>query len=305
MDAKKEYIERINRVVDHIKANLVRNISVSELADVAAFSEFHFHRIFKAFTGESVNRYITRLRLQNAAHYLITNKQKNITEVAIDCGFSSSANFTKAFKKLYDVSPSDYRTDFENSRIGKAESRNGKDIFSPGGYIDCVDNNLSKEIEMKVNVKEMQPVTVAFIRFFNGYDPKGISEVWRELKVWATARDLLKEDTLLIGLGLDNPEVTDPEKCRYDACISVSPDTETGGAVGMQEIAGGKYAVGEFEGEIQQLAKFYHDIYASWLPENGYVPDCKPPFEIYHDNGIEKDGKTIYRMDICIAVRPL
>ena len=101
---RQEYIARINRVIDHIEADLVGDISLSRLAKVANFSEFHFHRIFRAMVGETLHQFVQRLRLERAASQLVSNPLTPITNIALDCGFSSSAAFSRAFKDGFSMS---------------------------------------------------------------------------------------------------------------------------------------------------------------------------------------------------------
>jgi AraC family transcriptional regulator len=86
--ARNEYMARINRVIDHIDRNIGKDLSLEELARVAHFSRFHFHRIFHALVGETLNTFIQRLRLERAANQLTDNPKKSITAVGLDCGFS-------------------------------------------------------------------------------------------------------------------------------------------------------------------------------------------------------------------------
>ena len=65
-----EYEKRVNRVIDHIRAHLADELSLAALARVAAFSPFHFDRVFKAITGETLFGFIQRLRIERAANAL-------------------------------------------------------------------------------------------------------------------------------------------------------------------------------------------------------------------------------------------
>ena len=94
-----EYIVRINRVIDYIEKHLDTELTLDTLAGVANFSSFHFHRIFRAIVGETLNAYIRRLRVEKAVSQLVNNPGKTITEIALDCGFSGSAS-PKLSKKL-------------------------------------------------------------------------------------------------------------------------------------------------------------------------------------------------------------
>jgi AraC family transcriptional regulator len=108
MQANGEYTQRIDRVIDYLRGNLDRPVKLAELADVACFSEFHFHRIFKAVSGEPLNSFTNRLRLEKAAR-LLRYSGKSLTDIALDCGYSSSSTFSRAFRSGYDTSPSQFR----------------------------------------------------------------------------------------------------------------------------------------------------------------------------------------------------
>ena len=85
--ANSEYTRRIDRVIDYLRANLDRPVKLKELAKVACFSEFHFHRIFGAVAGETLNQFTNRLRLEKAAR-LLRFSQQSLTDIALECGFS-------------------------------------------------------------------------------------------------------------------------------------------------------------------------------------------------------------------------
>src|SRR5215510_11855422 len=114
------YAQRINRVIDYLRENLDRQVKLEELAKVACFSEFHFHRIFSAVSGETLNSFTNRLRLEKAAR-LLRYSDQSLTDIALDCGFSSSATFSRAFRTGYETSPSQFRNSgaIKNSKICK------------------------------------------------------------------------------------------------------------------------------------------------------------------------------------------
>ena len=118
--ANGEYAQRINRVIDYLRGNLDRQVKLEELAKVACFSQFHFHRIFRAVSGETLNNFTNRLRLEKAARHLRFS-DRSLTDIALDCGFSSSATFSRAFRSGYDTSPSQFRKsgEIKKSKICK------------------------------------------------------------------------------------------------------------------------------------------------------------------------------------------
>ena len=122
-----EYIRRINLVINYIDQNYAGDITLSTLANIASFSEFHFHRIFSSVVWASLYKYIQRVRLEKSAHTLRYDRSKPITDIALDCGFSSSSVFARAFKDYYGMSASQWRK---------------------GGYVDYPNNFKDGTIEL-------------------------------------------------------------------------------------------------------------------------------------------------------------
>ena len=99
------YCRRVNRVIDYIKDNLTEPLPIEKLARLAHFSPFHFHRIFRAFVGEPLHAFIRRLRLEKAAFRMLHGPKATLTAIALQSGFASSSDFSRAFKQIYGFSP--------------------------------------------------------------------------------------------------------------------------------------------------------------------------------------------------------
>jgi AraC family transcriptional regulator len=131
-----EYVARINRVMDHVDGHLGDPLTLDELAGVAAFSPFYFHRIFAALVGETPAQYVRRLRVERAAQQLVAAPRKPITQVALDCGFSGSAPFARAFKETLGMSASEWRRTMGPRSCGgtnaPAGAQDRKDRQAPG-----------------------------------------------------------------------------------------------------------------------------------------------------------------------------
>jgi AraC family transcriptional regulator len=161
---------------------------------------------------------------------------------------------------------------------------------------------------MNVDVKNLPGYHVAYVRVLDGYQSQKIKPAFQKVLAWAGARDLLGPQTLVLGVSLDNPEVTPADKCRYDACVTVPPATKGEGEIGVYDIAAGKYAVYRVEGDYakihEQLGKAWDALMGDWFPDSGYQPDDRPCFEIYHETEAQmKAGQ--YIVDICEPVKPL
>ena len=95
------------RVLDYIAANIGDDITLVNLAGIAGYSLFHFARKFTLAMGISPNRYISRIRLDNAMAELAAGKLP-LAEIALNPQFSSQASFTRAFHRATGMTPKEY-----------------------------------------------------------------------------------------------------------------------------------------------------------------------------------------------------
>jgi AraC family transcriptional regulator len=175
---------RINCVIDYIAANLDKDLSLEELAGVAHFSPFHFHRIFSAMVGETLNSFIQRLRVEKAASKLVSNPRQSITEIALECGFSGSSTFARVFKETFQMSASEWRSgehikDSKNRKTDGKENQSvgniGQDFevrsyYTPGTLKQIWRIEMkNKEIQTDVEVKEIPEMHIAYIRHIGPY----------------------------------------------------------------------------------------------------------------------------------------
>jgi AraC family transcriptional regulator len=319
---RQEYISRINRVIDYVETNIDKDLSLTNLARVANFSQFHFHRIFRAMVGETLNGFIQRIRLEKAASRLLDHPKDSITEIALDCGFSGSATFARAFRERYQMSASQWRSDgyIHKSKNRKTNSKNGqaigkrrKDVDVPSYYVDGQTQTLIWRMKMKnkeqikVEVKEMPELNVAYVRHIGPY--KGDSQLFEglvgKLMKWAGPRGLLRfPETQVLTVYHDDPKITDEDKLRTSACITVPQDTPVDGEVGKMAIPGGKFAVASFEIASDEFEEAWNTLMGGWMPESGFQPDDRLCYELcLNDPKEHPDNKHI--VDICVPVKPL
>lgn len=114
--SRQSYIRLINKTEDYIEQHLKEPLSLKLLAKNAHLSEFHFHRIFKRYSEETVNEFVTRFKLERAAIFLCVNPRVSITTIAMEYGYNDSSSFSRTFKKHFGVSPINYRKQQELSR---------------------------------------------------------------------------------------------------------------------------------------------------------------------------------------------
>jgi AraC family transcriptional regulator len=307
-----EYRTRINRVIDHIGAHLDGGLRLEELARVACFSPFHFHRIFAALAGETLGDHIRRRRLEAAAILLRDRPDLPVTEIALRCGFGSSAAFARAFRQRFAMSASGWRQGGHRKggntqrKAGQARRNRGKDGSRDPWYTPAVNVNKQqrqRRKDVKVEIRQLPGYHVAYMRHIGPYGP-AVSAHWKKLNTWAGARDLSGPGSVKLGISHDDPSITPPDKCRYDACVRVPDGFREQPGVNVADIPGGRYAVLRFRGTDREIGGAWTAIYRDWLPGSGYQCDDRPCFELYGDEHQCLPGGR-WECDICIPVRPL
>ncbi|NNF00977.1 MAG: AraC family transcriptional regulator [Pyrinomonadaceae bacterium] len=298
LDSKSIYTERIDRVTDYMRSHLDRSSSLDELAGVAYLSSFHFHRIFTAITGETVNAFTNRLRLEKAARLLKYSKN-SLTEIALNCGFSSSSTFSRSFKKYFGLAPSEYRKTgvIENSKICK-------DFHPVEEYvIPMSDEEL--ETRFPVEIRRFPERRVVFIRVIDAYGEDRVLRAFERLVKWAKEQEFFETGTFF-GMSLDDPQVTPAEKYRYEVCLTVagSARLDLDPEISEMTLPALDYAVTRVSGDIKIVATATEYLFNKWLINSRFEPEHQPALEIFLDKESVCNWEH-FDLDLCVPVRPL
>ncbi len=271
----RDYKQRMLRVLLHIQHHLDDPLSLDELAGVAYFSPYHFHRVFKGMIGETVKGHIRRLRLERAAGRLKLSPQP-VTRIAFEAGYDTHEAFTRAFKAAFGLAPLHFRS--ANGGATAVPAPSGVH-YREGTETRNFKTGRSGLQTMNVQIKRIQPMRVAFMRHVGPYSEVGAT--WDRLLPILGKEGFLGGDAAILGVCYDDPEVTPPEKIRYDACVTVDEQFAPAGDVGVQTIPGGDHAVTTHIGPYHTLGKTYARLLGQWLPRSACHLGSSPCFEIY------------------------
>jgi AraC family transcriptional regulator len=253
------YHERISLVLLHIQRNLDAPLSLDELADVAHFSPFHFHRVFRGMVGESVKEHVRRLRLERAAQQLRAT-DRSVLDVALEAGYETHESFTRAFAEAFRMPPSEFRKNHEAAFEARLAS-----------------GTASRASEFRL--QRLDSLRVVYIRHVGPYNEVG--KAWSKLFPWAGMQGLLGPGTRMLGISHDDPDITPPDKLRYDAALTVSRPVAPSGEIGVQEVPAGEYAVALHAGPYHFLSDSYAELAGRWLPGTGRELLGAPAIEFY------------------------
>lgn len=275
------YVQKINKAIDYIEVNYDKKLTTKELAKVSAFSEYHFHRLFKLITGETVNNYIKRLKMGKAKRNLVINSEA-ITDIALNYGYNSSANFARDFKSFHNITASSVR-------------KQKKDLVSKKTH-----NKIESKLEF-LGIELLEKRFVIYKRISTGYNTVTVKKAFSDLLDFIHKNKIEYKDVTSIGIGYDDPDFIDPEKCRYDACISIDEkyklDVEY---FNKREFDPGKCAIYIFEGRAEDFAVAWDYIFKEWINSCKYTLGESPHFEEYLMS--ERYAEGYFKAKLCLPV---
>jgi AraC family transcriptional regulator len=289
-----EYAHRIDRVIDYLRENLDRPVTLGELANVACFSEFHFHRIFRAVSGETLNNFTNRLRLEKAAR-LLRYSDQSLTDIALDCGFSSSATFSRAFRSGYDTSPSQFR---KSGEIKK--SKICKELFPEDEY-GLPMSAEEKRATFPVRLIDIPERQVAYIRVTNAFELDRVLVALKTVIEWAKSQDIFSQG-ILFGMTVDDPHVTPKRLYRYELCLASSSPFECMEGMSKLKMPAMRYATIKVCGDIHKVATAWDYLYRDWLINSAYEPEHAPALEVFLDKDSAMDWSH-FELELCLPVR--
>lgn len=286
------YLSRIEKVQDYVLKYMDQKLLISDLAHVAHFSSFHFHRVFQAIMNESVNQYITRTKLEKATQKL-SYTNKSIQDIALEYGFSSVATFSRSFKQYFDCSPTQYRKHglSKKSKICKNAPNKPEYIY-----------NMNEK--RTVIIKELEFKKLAYITVYDSFKEGKVLNNLHALLNWAKETNFYEKGEL-IGMSLDDIMVTPKEKYRYLIAITIDEAQEVQHPViKTMEIPKSKYATLNVEGNLTNVGNAWHYLYTQWLINSDYEPNHLYAFEKFLNK--EKAGDwSHFQLEIALPIKKL
>jgi AraC family transcriptional regulator len=271
-----DYVERVNRAIDHVVSNLAHSLTLEEVSKAAGFSPFHFHRVFKAFLGETLSQFVKRQRLERALFLMSHAPRQSLTDVAMECGFSSSSDFSRSFKQHYGLPPSTFDIEaFRSSRREEMERVLASQIGS--NHVTTLPAGQNPD-GFEAKLRDLPARTVAYIRVLEPFREGVAQAACERLLAWAIKRGLA--DGQWLGYMWDEPEIVALADCRYDVALIVD-DVEPEGEIGRFDFPPMRVAEVVLSGDLALEARAIDWLYRTWLPHSGYVPDNQPAFEAW------------------------
>ncbi|NNU34808.1 AraC family transcriptional regulator [Mucilaginibacter sp. S1162] len=265
----REHQQRIEAVIDHILKNAHRAVSLRELAEIAHYSPFYFQKLFKEFTGESPKQFTIKVRLETALLFLIIHPYKTLKEIAIECGFSSPAVFSRMVKNYFGLSPEDIRRRSPKERMRLFKLKNREDSsLEPSDQQQIMD-------KLDIRIRQVGAIN-GFYLIAPCDDMIKIRESFRKAIQIARANDLDFDETNIYGI------LSPHQGNIYKTFIAVEGPLPK--KFKLTAIKAGKYVCYKLCGDIKENIQAGHYLYHHWLPENGYKIADIIRFEAFNGN---------------------
>jgi AraC family transcriptional regulator len=247
------YTERFERLFDHVERHLDEPLSVDELSRLANFSRYHFQRQFSEYAGLSVTRYIQLLRLRRASYQLAFDNARRIIDIAVEGGFENPESFSRAFKRHFEQTPSQFRDQPAwlpwNERMQLPERKRSR--------------------MMKVDIVEFDETMIAVLEHRGA--PELIFDSVKLFVDWRKRSGLSPNaSSRTFGIPYDDPAITPPDDFRFDICGEIKSSVpENSQGVITKRIPRGRCATLRHVGSTDQISESVYYLYREWLPESG------------------------------------
>jgi len=280
--------------IDRVIAQLQRCLREGEplpdleaLAATAHQSPYHFHRLYRALTGETPGRTVARLRLAQALH-LLGKPGARVTDVALQVGFESPQALARACRRELDATPATLRDD------ATLRARWQRHLEVPAG------DQAEPITALQVRVAELEPFEVVVLRKQGAFDD--LDRAFGTLFAWAAEEGLAEQLQHLVGIALNDHRDVAPRECLFDCGMGfgdlarpVPPPLR------RLTLGGGDHAVLRHVGSYAGLEAATDALLRQWLPDSGRVLRDAPLYYHYLDDP-EDVPEAILRADICVPL---
>lgn len=259
------YEDRVSRVIAYIYDNPSADLSLDQLADVAAMSRFHWHRVFAAITGESCAQIVRRVRMHRAAFWLVQTDW-DVGLVAKRVGYTNTQSFTRAFREVFRDTPMAIRT---------AQAQHSMTLNTKQGDPDMYE----------IEIKDAPKRRLAALEHIGAYDT--VSKSYEQVAAKITSRDLWGHAAGMVGIYNDDPSTVPVDKLRSHAAVELATDLAVPETLDEVFIEGGESAVLVMKGAYSGLQQAYTLLYGEWLPKSGRIPADAPSYEVYMNSPMD------------------
>ncbi|MCZ8522909.1 MULTISPECIES: AraC family transcriptional regulator [Paenibacillus] len=287
------YIEPVTKAIAYIENRLMEKTTAEDIAEWVGYSPYHFHRIFQSVTEHTVSDYIRRRRLTHAAYDLF-HSDLRIIEIALQYQFESQEAFTRAFQKMFSISPGRFRrqTNMKDTLFRTMEKR----PLDEAGI-----RHLKYRVTLAPSIVDKEKLYLVGMEQ-RGLNSQEIGRLWSDFRQRAGGiagrrgpESIFYALIMLTGIQWE---------VSYTACVEVSEEGQIPEGMVNKVLPAATYAVFTHRGSLDRLVDTFYYIYNIWLPKSGRIRTNGPEFARY-DHRYMGPANDDSELDIYIPIDPI
>jgi AraC family transcriptional regulator len=282
---RQRYAQQIDRLVRHLHAldwsDAATHTDLEKLAAIANLSPWHFHRVFRLMTGESLGEMVRRLRVAKGAA-LLRGTPGQVTQAAMASGYATPQAFARAVRRVTGLSPTDLPR--SPDLLARLQART---------------TTTDEEPPLSVEITSVDPFIVQAMR--NVGDYRDLDTAFTRLFEWVFAEHSMATLQGIYGIALDDPLSVPPAQCHFECAVKVDAAVTFAPPVRAIEIGGGTYVVGHHRGDYNLAHAALDELYAMLLDSREMHLADAPVFMWYRDDPEARPAHEL-RADIYVPI---
>jgi AraC family transcriptional regulator len=263
--------KRLLRVLDHIHDNAAGDLSLDTLSDIAAMSRYHWHRVFRAMTGETLAQAVRRIRMHRAS-YLLVMTDTPPAKIALQVGMPNATSFRRLFAEHFAMTPTAFRKRGELRPFARNQPQ-GTPTMHP------------------VEIRTEPSTRLAALPHKGAYHE--ISRAFQKLSAVMASRDLFRNAGRMVGVFYDDPQSVPLADLRSHAAFEINGRSDLSAPLEEITLAAGRHAVLTYTGPYAGLPAAYDQLFGVWLPASGEEPANAPSFEVYLNSPMDTASEDL------------
>lgn len=261
-------LENYKKLMAYVNQHFKEEINIPIIEEICHYSYRNINRIFQAIHGETIGKYIKRIRLEKAAEYLKYSSAK-IADIAFEVGFEDTASFSKAFKKKYDCTPSAFRNRCKTIQAITQQSLLAEAV---------------ERVPLSFEIEILPDFEILFLEYKGGYDNIAkLREMWAQFVNYLKVKNSYSDQATFFAECLDDETISDDIHCRYNLALILERPLsfELDGFLQTKVHHQQKYAKFIHKGSHETCVETYQKIYAFWMFDIGLELKDAPTLEFY------------------------
>jgi len=283
-----QWDDRVRKVKHYVRSNLASSLNLGILADVAHCSPYHFHRVFKAFSGETLAEFTRRARLERAAYLMKATPERKLSSIALEVGYPALPEFSRSFKGHYGIAPNSW---------DRFSSLNASPVCR-----ELESRNQDWDFEAKI--VQHPECRLAYIRMQTWFEVDKLKPGFEKLTRWLEGKGLKWREEQMVGMSWDHYLTTPLEKIRYDLAFPVPSHITGDREIGIYNLPSFQAVEVHCHGPLKIVADAWDYLYDDWFAHSTYEPANLPPMKRFRQRP-DEIGWNTWDLDCSIPLKPV